>query len=282
MGIVHYFEIISNLHRTLILTGGLLFFWLIEYIIPLFRFHYKKPKHAVTNIFFTLTTLAVNLPFAFLIVIASQFMVENNYGLLYIINLPLWLFIIAGLMLLDFISAYLIHFIQHKIKWMWKFHIVHHSDMHVDATTANRHHPVESIFRALFTLLAVVVSGSPIWLLFMYQSLSVVLAQFNHANISLPVWFDKAISFIIVSPNMHKVHHHYLQPLTDTNYGNIFSLWDRIFRTFAQVEDTKTDLHYGIDLMLIEKDSQHIGNLLKMPFKKYHPVDSSKFSGEEK
>ena len=121
-------------------------------------------------------------------------------------------------MLLDLIGAWLIHLVEHKVKWMWKFHVVHHSDRFVDTTTANRHHPVESMFRAVFTLLAVLVAGTPIWLVMLYQSLSVVLSQFNHANITLPAWLDKSISWLIVSPNMHKVHHHYLQPLTDTNY----------------------------------------------------------------
>src|ERR1700754_4823434 len=129
---------------------------------------------------------------------------------------------------------------------MWKFHIIHHSDTWVDTTTANRHHPVESLFRAVFTLLAVVVTGCTMWLFFLYQFLSVLFAQFNHANISLPKWLDDILSWVIVSPNMHKVHHHYVQPLTDTNYGNIFSIWDRLFGTYVKINDT-TSLHYGID-----------------------------------
>lgn len=280
--IIQYFETIPSLHRALILAGGLVFFWMIEYIIPLIRFDYKKAKHAITNIFFTLTTLVVNLPFALLIVIASDYFSENKIGLLYLFNMPVWLFILFGLMILDAIGAYLIHLIQHKVKWMWKFHIVHHSDMHIDTTTANRHHPVESVFRAVFTLAAVVVAGAPMWLVMMYQSASVLFSQFNHANISFPKWLDNAISWFIVSPNMHKVHHHYILPLTDTNYGNIFSIWDRLFRTFAQVKRPEQDLQYGIDLMMIEKDSQNVQNLLAMPFKKYAPIAGSKFTPNDK
>lgn len=255
-----------------------MFFFMLENIIPLFKVRYKYLKHAGTNLFFTLTTVVVNFAFAYLIVLASDYMYAHKLGLVNFVSMPLWVYIIVGLMILDLIGAYLIHLIQHKIKWMWKFHLVHHSDMHVDTTTANRHHPVESFFRAGFTLLAVIVSGAPMWMVMLYQSTSVVFSQFNHANISFPNWLDKGISFIIVSPNMHKVHHHYLQPLTDTNYGNLFSIWDRLFRTFAKVNDTKKDLVYGIDLLMIEKDSQQLGKLLEMPFKKYKPLPGSKFS----
>ncbi|MBC8046676.1 MAG: sterol desaturase family protein [Fimbriimonadaceae bacterium] len=278
MNLVEYFDTIPSSHRTFILVGGLVFFWMIESIIPLFKRNYKYIKHAGANLFFTLTTIGVNFAFAYLIVFASDYMYENKYGIINLIAMPLWLYVITGCMVLDLIGAYFIHFIQHKIKWMWKFHIVHHSDMHVDTTTANRHHPVESLFRAAFTLIAVIVAGAPMWLVMVYQSVSAVLSQFNHANISLPRWIDTSISWIIVSPNMHKVHHHYIQPLTDTNYGNIFSIWDRIFRTFAKVKDTKKDIVYGIDLMMKEKDSQEVGNLLAMPFKNYQPLSTSKFA----
>lgn len=277
MSLIQYFETIPSLHRALILAGGITFFWMLESIIPLFRFNYKKFSHALPNLFFTGTTVIINLTFAFAIVLVSDFQSSHHNGILYWINLPLWLYILAGIMLLDLIGAWLIHLIEHKVKWMWKFHLVHHSDLHVDTTTANRHHPVESVFRAVFTLLAVAITGAPMYLVMMYQSISVVLSQFNHANISLPAWLDSSISWLIVSPDMHKVHHHYIQPLTDTNYGNVFAIWDRIFRTFAKSKKPTEELTYGIDLIMHEKDSQQIGNLLAMPFKKYQPLPGSKF-----
>jgi sterol desaturase/sphingolipid hydroxylase (fatty acid hydroxylase superfamily) len=147
---------------------------------------------------------------------------------------------------------------------MWRFHIIHHCDSYVDTTTANRHHPIESVFRAVFTVLAVVITGAPVWLLLLYQFLSVFASQFSHANISLPRWLDDAISWIIVSPNMHKVHHHRTQPLTDTNYGNIFSCWDRLFGTYTRIEDMNT-LRYGIDNYTDESEKWPALSLLKMP-----------------
>jgi sterol desaturase/sphingolipid hydroxylase (fatty acid hydroxylase superfamily) len=153
---------------------------------------------------------------------------------------------------------------------MWKFHLVHHADTHVDTTTANRHHPGESVFRAAFTLLAVIATGADMWVVMVYQSMSALLSQFNHANFRLPRVVDNTLSWLIVSPNMHKVHHHYTQPLTDTNYGNIFSIWDRIFGTFVYVPDMNT-LVYGIDTHMKPEENARIGNLLKIPFQEYRP-----------
>ncbi|HEY0677108.1 MAG TPA: sterol desaturase family protein [Chitinophagaceae bacterium] len=275
--LVDFFEHISPLTRSLLLAGGLMFFWILEGAIPLFRLHYRKIRHAGLNLFFTLTTVIVNFAFALLIVEASSEVTARQFGLLYLVQLPLWLFILLGLMLLDLISAYWIHFIQHKVKWMWKFHLVHHTDTWVDTTTANRHHPGESVFRVCFTLLAVIVAGAPLWLVFLYQSLSAAFSQFNHANIRMPRWIDHALSYVIVSPNMHKVHHHNSQPLTDTNYGNIFSIWDRLFGTFVYVKDVNT-LRYGIDTHPNEEEHNRVGNLLKIPFQEYRAPVGSKFS----
>ena len=278
--IISYFEHVQSWQRFLNLVAGILLFWVIEGMIPLARFRYKKIRHAGLNFVFTLSTVLVNVLFAFGIVWASQFTFQHRIGLLHIFRLPVWLFIIIGLMILDFISAWLIHWIQHQVKWMWKFHLVHHTDTWVDTTTANRHHPVESIFRAVFTFLAVLVSGAPIWLVYLYQFLSVLLSQFNHANISLPKWLDTALGWVIVSPDMHKIHHHYAQPLTDTNYGNIFSLWDRIFGTYAFVEQASS-LRFGIDTHMDEKENNRLGKLFKLPFESYRPPPGSKFSEPE-
>lgn len=275
----YYFHHIPTWHRSLLLAGGLFLFYIIEYTIPYVRFSYQKVKHAGLNIVFTTTTAVVNFALAFFIVWSCDLVETNKTGILYIAQLPGWAFILVGLLLLDFIGAWLVHYLQHKIKWMWKFHLVHHTDAFVDASTANRHHPGESVFRFLFTVLAVLVSGAPIWLVMLYQSLSVLLSQFNHANISLPSGIDKAISLLLVSPNMHKVHHHYVQPYTDSNYANIFSLWDRMFGTFKTIDREK--LVYGIDTHMLPHEHSNLKNLMSTPFQKYRAARGSKFNGEE-
>jgi sterol desaturase/sphingolipid hydroxylase (fatty acid hydroxylase superfamily) len=263
--LVHYFEHIPNAHRTLILVGGLLFFWVLEGAIPLFKFSYSKLKHAGLNLIFTFTTIVINFLFAVLIVRASDWTVIHRFGLLNIVHLPLWLQCILGWMILDLVGAYIIHWLQHKVKMMWKYHMVHHADTYVDTTTANRHHPGESVFRAFFTLLAVIIAGAPMWLVIFYQSLSALFSQFNHANFKVPLWLDHAISWVIVSPNMHKVHHHYKRPQTDSNYGNIFSIWDHLFGTFNYTPVSQ--LKYGLDV-LDDASSINLTYQFKLPFKK--------------
>ncbi len=266
---IEYFNTIPSLHRTLIIVVGLVVFSLVESAAPLFSLDYKRGKHALINIFFTLTTIAVNFVLAFLLLKTSDWVVAKEIGVIQFFDLPLWLFLILGLLLLDLIGAYTAHWVEHHVQWMWQFHAVHHTDQNIDVTTANRHHPGESVIRFGFTILATAITGAPIWLIMLYQSISVVLSQFNHSNIGLPAWLDKIMVTVFCTPNMHHVHHHYRQPYSDTNYGNIFSFWDRIFSTYTKVDNDK--LVYGLDTHMEKEETESIVELLKVPFKPYRP-----------
>lgn len=266
--IITYFETIPSLHRSIILVGGLTFFWLLESGLPLFKFKYKKWKHAIPNLFFTLTTIIINFGLAWILLRTAEWVKVNDFGIInWLPQMPLWLYAFLGVLFLDFFGAYLAHFVEHKVKPLWMVHLVHHTDHKVDTTTANRHHPIESLIRFLFTLIGVVVVGTPIALVFLYQSMSLVFTQFTHANIKIPKSLDRALSYFVVSPDMHKIHHHYRLPYTDSNYGNIFSIWDRIFGTYMYMEREK--LVYGVDVFPDEKKNSNISDLLKQPFKKY-------------
>lgn len=266
--IFNYFETIPSLHRSIILVGGLTFFWLLEGAMPLFSFKYNKWRHALPNLFFTGTTIIINFSLAFLLLKSADWVVENQFGVLYWLpEMPLWLFALLGVLLMDFIGAYLPHFTEHKIKPLWMIHLVHHSDHKVDTTTANRHHPLESVVRYAFTLLGVFVIGAPIAIVMLYQSLSLIATQFSHANIKLPKAIDLALSYVLVSPDMHKTHHHYKLPHTDSNYGNIFSIWDRLFGTYSYLD--RDALVYGVDTFPDEKENSNLKSLLKQPFQKY-------------
>ncbi|WP_025762305.1 sterol desaturase family protein [Dyadobacter tibetensis] len=274
---INYFETIPSSHRAFILVGGILFFWLLENNWPLFQFGYRKWRHAGINFFFTFTTILVNFPLAFALLWASDWTQKFHIGLFHWLSFtPFWLRTIAALLLLDFIGAWFAHWIQHQVKFLWQFHLIHHTDQQVDTTTANRHHPGESLVRFIFTWVAILAAGAPMWLVFLYQSLSVVLSQFNHANITLPSWLDRVISLVVVTPNMHHIHHHYQQPYTDSNYGNIFSLWDRLLGTYRFA--FQKDLVYGIDTHPTPEENARIANLLKIPFQPYRPASDSKLS----
>lgn len=269
--IIAYFQTIPSSHRSLLLIGGIALFWIIENGFPLFRFQYKKWHHAGINIFFTITTILINFSLAFLVYKSSVWVTGNHFGILHWLSIKsLWLQAIIGLLLMDLIGAYLAHYVQHKTKALWRFHLIHHTDTWIDTTSANRHHPGESVIRFVFTLLAVIIVGSPIWLFFLYQSLSVFLSQFNHANITLPNKLDTAISYFIVSPNMHKVHHHYVLPYTDSNYGNIFSVWDRLFGTFLVLPANQ--IIYGVDTHMRPEENNSLPGLLKIPLEGYRAL----------
>lgn len=264
--IIQYFSTIPSSHRSLILVAGITFFWLIENAFPLFKFEYKKWKHAGINIFFTLTSIIINFILAFILMKVADWSAQNHFGLLHWLpKMNIWLYTLIGLLLMDFIGAYLVHLVEHKVPFLWRFHLIHHSDTWIDTTTANRHHPGESVIRFVFTTLGVLLIGTPIWMIFLYQTLSVVATQFNHANIAIPKKLDVFLSYFIVSPDMHKVHHHYVLPYTDSNYGNIFSVWDRIFGTFMTME--KEAIIYGIDTHMKPELNNKIGSLLGIPFK---------------
>lgn len=272
--IIAYFSTIPSSHRSLILVGGITVFWLIENTFPLFQMKYKKWNHAGINFFFTFTTIIVNFILAFILIRTASWTTQNHFGILnWLPEIPIWLYTIIGLLLLDLIGAYLAHFTQHKVKVLWRFHLIHHTDTWIDTTTANRHHPGESVIRFIFTAFGVLIVGSPMWMVFLYQSLSVVASQFNHANISLPEKLDVALSYFIVSPNMHKVHHHYVLPYTDSNYGNIFSIWDRLFGTFTTL--AKEDLIYGVDTHMLPDENNKLKKLLHIPFQKSRSAKNS-------
>ncbi|WP_053991747.1 sterol desaturase family protein [Mangrovimonas sp. TPBH4] len=266
--IIDYFETIPSLHRSIILVGGIAFFWMLEGAAPLFQFKYHKWRHAIPNFFFTATTALVNLLLAFLLFKTANWVQAHNFGILnWLPEMPLWLYALLGVLLLDFFGAYLAHYVEHKVKPLWMVHLVHHTDHNVDTTTANRHHPIESVIRFVFTLFGVVVIGTPIALVFIYQSLSVVFTQWTHANIKMPKRLDTFLSYFFVSPDMHKVHHHYMLPYTDSNYGNIFSIWDRLLGTYMELDRDK--LVYGVDVFPNEEENGNLGNLLTQPFQKY-------------
>jgi sterol desaturase/sphingolipid hydroxylase (fatty acid hydroxylase superfamily) len=274
--IIHYFSNIPSAHRSLILVGGITFFWTIESIVPLFTQKYNKWSHAGINIFFTLTTIVVNFFMAFILLRASDWAITNHFGILqWLPTMPKWAYMIVGLLLLDLIGAYFIHWTEHKVKWMWRFHLVHHTDTNVDTTSANRHHPGESVFRFIFTTGGAVLAGADMWVIMLYQSLSAALSQFNHSNIQFPAKLDHFLSYILVTPSMHRVHHHYVLPQTDSNFGNIFSFWDRIFGTYMRMDNHQ--IVYGIDTHTAPEEHSNLWNLLKIPFQKYRPPVGSKF-----
>lgn len=269
-GIIAYFETLEQrpLERMAILVGGLLVFWIIEGAIPLVQPKYKKNKwrHAAVNFGFTVIHLIIHTFLALFIVLLSDWCKRENIGLVDWTNASVLGTILISVILLDFFGGWLVHWTQHKTASLWRFHIVHHADNNVDVTTGLRHHPVESVLRGVFFFIAIFISGAPMYAVMIFQTLAVAFTAFTHANISLPKSFDKALSFVFVSPNMHKVHHHWQQPYTDSNYGLILSVWDRLFGTYYHLDPKQ--IRYGLDRYYPNEEDENFMRLMKQPFRK--------------
>lgn len=266
---IEYFSTLDSrpLERMVILIGGLLFFWIIEGAIPLFHLRYRKTKlhHALVNFGFTVMHLIIHTALAVLIILLSDWCRNYNFGIAYWLGAGVWGSILIGVLALDF-SSWLVHWVMHKNAYLWRYHLIHHSDNKVDVTTGLRHHPGDSLLRGIFFLLLIFLSGAPMYSVMIYQTLVVITTAFTHANISLAPALDKLLSYFFVSPNMHKVHHHYMQPYTDSNYGAVFSIWDRMFQTFTFLHPSK--IKYGLDRYYPNEKDEDFLNLLKDPFVK--------------
>lgn len=179
---------------------------------------------------------------------------ERGWGLFNNVSAPLPLAIAGSLLLLDGLH-YLKHLVLHRIPLFWRFHRVHHTDLDFDFTTGIRFHPFEMIVTAMVSMAAIVVLGIPVAAVVIFETLVVVVTFFVHANASYPAVLDEVFRTVLVTPDMHRVHHSARVRETDSNYGVIFSWWDRLFGTYvAQPRNG----HTGMVLGLLEfRDSRH-------------------------
>lgn len=253
------------IERMAILVGGLLFFWILEGSFPLLSSNYKRNKltHAGVNFIFTVIHLIIHTLLAIVIVLVANWCSAQKFGLVHWLQASVLTTIFISVLAMDF-SSWLVHLIMHKSAVLWRFHLIHHSDTNVDVTTGLRHHPGDSFLRGCFFIVFILMTGAPMYGVMIYQTLVVLATAFTHANISLPRKVDKLLSFVIISPNMHKVHHHWKQPYTDSNYGAVFSFWDRTLGTFRKLETEK--IKYGLDKYYPADKDENFWSLLKRPF----------------
>ncbi|MBK9735395.1 MAG: sterol desaturase family protein [Saprospiraceae bacterium] len=261
--IIDFFENLTALHKLIWIIACLSFFWIAEGIYPLIPFTYNKWKHSKVNLVLLASTIIINVVFGMATTGIFEWTSLHNFGIFHMVDLPLWLELVLSVMALDLIAQFIVHYLLHRVKFMWRFHMVHHSDTKVDASTGTRHHPGDFVMRETFALMAIFIFGMPVAFYLIYRILTIFCTYFTHANINLPSWFDKAISWVFISPNMHKFHHHFERPWTDTNFGNIFSIWDRLFGTL--VYDNPQKIAYGLDVLDHTK-ADDLGYQLKLPF----------------
>jgi sterol desaturase/sphingolipid hydroxylase (fatty acid hydroxylase superfamily) len=187
----------------------------------------------------------------------------DGAGLIGRFGARVWAEVVVVVVVLDGL-AYLAHVLMHKVGAAWRFHRVHHSDAHVDVTTAFRQHPLETVWRYSFLLAGVLLLGASSRSVAVYRALSAVNAQLEHARVSLPARVDRLLRLVIATPAMHRVHHSRTACETDTNYSNILSFWDRLFGTYRTPRPGEV-IAYGLD-DLDAPERQGTAGLLALPF----------------
>lgn len=260
--LLSFFEAIPDWQKLAWLVAVLVFCWALESLVPLFRFDYRKLRHDAFNLGLLAFNSVLVLPVSLMLGAVIVWSDSNQVGLLYRLDLPLWLELLLAIMFLDLIAQYGVHYLLHHVNWMWRLHMVHHADTHVDATTGTRHHFGDLALRLVAASLAIVVCGIPAIYYLIYRLVTVFFAYFTHANTHLPKAVDRFLSYVFVTPDIHKFHHHYQAPWTDSNFGNVFSFWDRLFGTLVYA-DIK-DIRYGLDIMDDSRDLDFI-YLLRAP-----------------
>ena len=233
-------------HKLLWIVGVMAVFWLLEGYYAFAKLEYKKWAHARTNLTLLAFVMLINVGFGLATAGVFLWLAEAEFGLLHLVTWPTWLELIASIVVLDLIAQYGAHYALHKVPALWRLHITHHSDTHVDVTTGTRHHPLDFIFRETAALFAVVLLGMPLAFYLFYRVVTVFFTYWTHANIQLPPKLERALGYVFVTPHMHKVHHHHTLPHTDTNFGNMLSVWDRLFGTYGQIDER--ELVYGVDV----------------------------------
>jgi sterol desaturase/sphingolipid hydroxylase (fatty acid hydroxylase superfamily) len=220
-------------------------FTVIELLIPLHPRSGLNDRHLGPNLTLIFLAFLTNFAFNTAMLAVLVWLQAAHFGVLR--HVPLWPLAIplVAIVALDF-STYIAHVSMHKIPALWRFHSIHHSDRALDVTTTIRQHPGESVIRYFYMSVAAVALGVTPGAFVAYRLTSSMIGLMEHANIALPLWLDTALSWVTASPNMHKVHHSRSLRYTDSNYGNILSLWDRVFLTFTPAR-IGTDIDYGLD-----------------------------------
>lgn len=252
--------------RLICFAGVLVVMALFEVIAPRRELVLGKPKRWFTNLaIVAVDAAALRVLFPFLAVGMAEIAAARGWGLFALTDLPLWLEIAASVVLLD-LAIYGQHVASHKVPVLWRVHKMHHADRDIDVTTGLRFHPVEICLSMLYKFAVVIVLGAPGFAVFLFEVILNGTAMFNHSNVKLPGVLDRIVRLIIVTPDMHRVHHSVIRREHDTNYGFNLSVWDRLFRTYT---DQPSKGHLGMTIGLTPyqtKEPARIDWCLLLPF----------------
>ncbi len=254
--------------RAGIFASVLALMMVIEALAPRKNRTQKRTRRWLTNAgIIVADTLIVRLVMPIVAVGVALYAAEHQIGVLNIIPLPFWVSFLLGFIFLDF-AVYAQHVATHKVPLLWAFHKMHHADRDIDATTGVRFHPVEILFSMVYKMIVIMLLGPAAAAVILFEITLNASAIFNHANFRLPAILDRYMRLIIVTPDMHRVHHSIYREEHDRNYGFFLSIWDRFFKTYtAQPREGHDQMTIGLAEHQNEKPSTLLWSLL-IPFRR--------------
>ena len=248
----------------IVITGGVLL--VAETLAPLRRSVEPKPRRVVRNLSIGGISLAVT-PWlqALLLQPAVSFMVRHRIGLLHAVQWPRWLQLTAGVVFLDY-ALWWWHWANHRVPFFWRFHLVHHVDRDLDASTALRFHFGELALSVPVRALEMAIIGADSFTLWLWQTIVFASILFHHSNLRLPMPFERVLVRLIVTPRMHGIHHSDRLEETDTNWSNLLSAWDYLHRTI-RLDVPQPEITIGVPAYA-EGEEVTIGKMLLLPFRR--------------
>jgi sterol desaturase/sphingolipid hydroxylase (fatty acid hydroxylase superfamily) len=256
-------EYLLSINLNYIVIGLIAIFFTLEQILNTQFPFVKRAQHFWNSFLFQILFFLGNIFWATVTVFCIEWFNRHEIGVFYLIELPLWVKLILGVAMLDFVT-YWFHRISHKSPLLWRFHRVHHSDTSMDSSTFFRSHPLETLFWfGGSNILAAGIFGLDLLIIGLYFLILTPFLVLEHSNLRFPAWLDKTFGLIITTPNLHKIHHDQDQHYTDSNFADIFILWDRIFGTYTY--KSAEHIKFGLEEFDAEK-KQTFWYLLRAPF----------------
>ncbi len=237
----------------------------LEFIIPRHTAPQRKQRWPVNIGLAVFNMLIMRLSLGSLAYLTAVLAQQQGWGVFNLLVVPDWLVICATLLLLD-LAIYWQHVASHLWPWLWRLHQVHHCDNEVDVTTAVRFHPFEIMLSMLYKSLCIIAFGLSPLAVIIFEILLNAAATFNHSHIRLPSRLDWILRWLLVTPDMHRIHHSVIRQEMDSNYGFSVSWWDRLFGSYT-AQPTQHYEQMQIGLSPDEKQYLHFLKLLRLPFK---------------
>jgi sterol desaturase/sphingolipid hydroxylase (fatty acid hydroxylase superfamily) len=238
-----------------------------ELLAPRRNLSVSKPLRWLNNLgLFALNSVVLRLLFPAAAVGIALSVGEMGWGLFNLLTLPFWFEVVAAVLLLD-LAIYLQHILMHRVPLLWRLHRVHHADLDIDLTTGSRFHTIEIIVSMLIKGVVILLLGPALIAVLVFEVLLNGMAIFNHANVSLPPAVERLVRYLLVTPDMHRVHHSTVKRETNSNYGFNLSIWDRMFSTYIDQPEMGHDkMSIGIAEFRDAKQVDQLPGMLALPF----------------